>query len=225
VGYCLNHAGDTFRMWDPDTKRVHLSQDIVWTGRMYFGKSQSTIEGPLIPNFHNTFTAETDIADFHTKDVDEEVPKLDDDEEIKPEQVSNDINHESTSCSGRNICKLARYCEDLDTVVVDDMYTLEAKALFVGTVIGEGIGHTGELQRVKYKKAMSGTEKKKWMQAIEQEHNKMIQNSVWIPVKLNNLPPTIKPLSTTWVLKKKANGDFRARITAQGFLQEEGAHF
>jgi hypothetical protein len=53
----------------------------------------------------------------------------------------------------------------------------------------------------------------------------MIQNSVWMPVKLNNLPTTIKPLSTTWVLKKKANGDFRARITAQGFLHEEGVHF
>jgi hypothetical protein len=53
VGYCLNHAGDTFRMWDPDTKRVHLSRDIVWTGKMYFNTYQSTIEGPLIPNFHN----------------------------------------------------------------------------------------------------------------------------------------------------------------------------
>jgi hypothetical protein len=46
-----------------------------------------------------------------------------------------------------------------------------------------------------------------------------------MPVKLNNLSPTIKPLSTTWVLKKKEGGDFRARITVQGFLQEEGVHF
>jgi hypothetical protein len=29
VGYFLNHTGDTFRNWDPDTKRVDLSQDIV----------------------------------------------------------------------------------------------------------------------------------------------------------------------------------------------------
>jgi hypothetical protein len=53
----------------------------------------------------------------------------------------------------------------------------------------------------------------------------MIQNTVWIPVKLNTLPSNIKPLSTTWVMKKKANGDFRARITAQDFLQEEGEHY
>ena len=23
-------------MWDPDSQRVHLSRDVVWTGKMYF---------------------------------------------------------------------------------------------------------------------------------------------------------------------------------------------
>jgi hypothetical protein len=145
VGYCLNHAGDTFRMWDPDTKRVHLSHDIVWTGNTY----QSTIEETLIPNFQIALTAESNIVDFHTNNVDEAVPKLDDDEEIKTDQVSNDIYQESTTRSGRNICKLARYREDFDAVVIDDMYTLEAEALLVGAAIVEGIGHTGGLQAVK----------------------------------------------------------------------------
>jgi hypothetical protein len=34
VSYCLNHAGDTKRVWDPDIKHVHLSCKIVWTGRL-----------------------------------------------------------------------------------------------------------------------------------------------------------------------------------------------
>jgi hypothetical protein len=127
---------------------------------------------------------------------------LDDDEEIGTLQVSNDINKESTTCSGRNICKPARYCDDFDAVVIDYMYDLEAEALLVSAAIRKGIRHTSELQAVKYKEAMSGPEKEKWIQAIEQEHNRMIQNSVWMPVELNNLPPTIKPLSTTWVLMK-----------------------
>jgi hypothetical protein len=46
----------------------------------------------------------------------------------------------------------------------------------------------------------------------------MTQNAVWIQVKLNTLPSNIKPLSTTWVMKKKAKGDFRARITAATLL-------
>jgi hypothetical protein len=192
---------------------------------MYFNTYQSTIEGPLIPNFHNALTVESDIADFHTNDVDEVILTLDDDKEIEPEEVSTDMHQDSTTCSGWNIRKLTRYREDFDAVVIDDMYTLEAEALLVGAAIGEGIGHTGKLQAVKYKEAMLGPEKEKWIQAIEQEHSRMIQNSVWMPVKLNNLPPAIKPLSTTWVLKKKGNGDFRARITAQEFLQEDGVHF
>jgi hypothetical protein len=53
----------------------------------------------------------------------------------------------------------------------------------------------------------------------------MIQNIVWIPVKLNTLPSKIKPFSKTWVMKTKVNGDFRVRFTVQGFLQEEGVHF
>jgi hypothetical protein len=88
VGYCLNHAGDTSRMWDPDTKRVHLSRDIVWTGRMYFGGSQLSIEGPLIPNFHNPTL---------------EVDKLDDDEDIDQNKVSHEPTNDSTTRSGRAI--------------------------------------------------------------------------------------------------------------------------
>jgi hypothetical protein len=72
---------------------------------------------------------------------------------------------------------------------------------------------------------MSGPEKEKWKKAIVDEHDRMIQNAVWIPVKLNTLPSNSKPLSTTWVMKKMAKGDFRARFTAQGFLQEEGVHY
>jgi hypothetical protein len=47
VGYCLNNARDTVRIWDPDTKRVHLSREIVWTGRMYFYRMKKCLKGLL----------------------------------------------------------------------------------------------------------------------------------------------------------------------------------
>ena len=34
-----------------------------------------------------------------------------------------------------------------------------------------------------------------------------------------------KILSTTWAMKKKSNGVFRARINAQGFEQVDGEHY
>jgi hypothetical protein len=119
---------------------------------MYFGNSQSSIERLLITNFHKALTAESDVADFHTDNVDDAVQKFDDDEEIENKQLSNDINQESTTSSGRNIRKPARCCKDFGAVAVNDIYDLEAEAFLVDTAIGEGIGHTGELQAVNIKK-------------------------------------------------------------------------
>jgi hypothetical protein len=53
VGYCLNDAGNTFRICDQDTKRVHLSWDIIWTGKMYFSGTQQIIAMPFIPNIES----------------------------------------------------------------------------------------------------------------------------------------------------------------------------
>ena len=36
VGYALNHASDCYRMYDQNTKRVHVTRDVRWLERMYF---------------------------------------------------------------------------------------------------------------------------------------------------------------------------------------------
>ena len=40
VGYALNHDGDCYRMYDPLTKRVHVTRDIKWLHRMYFNSDE-----------------------------------------------------------------------------------------------------------------------------------------------------------------------------------------
>jgi hypothetical protein len=42
---------------------------------------------------------------------------------------------------------------------VNKIVNFETEKLLVGAAIGEGIGHTGEFQSVKYNEAMSGPEK------------------------------------------------------------------
>jgi hypothetical protein len=215
VGYCLNHAGDTFRMWDPDTKRVHLSQDIVWTGKMYFKGLLQRLESPFFndledsPNFGG-------IRDFDDDALEatEEATSIDTELTFEKTEVSNTIgDNKLTTRSGRNIRKPERFRDDLSNTLVDEKTCTITKALLVGAAIGEGIEHTRELQVIKYKDSMNGPDKNEWKLAVKEEHDRMVNNNVWIPIQLNNLPPNIKPLSTTWVLKKKANGQFRARIT------------
>jgi hypothetical protein len=95
----------------------------------------------------------------------------------------------------------------------------------IGAELGEDILHTGELHVLNYKNAMAGDDRENWEKAIDKEHERMIENKVWIPRNFKYLPVNAKELTTTWAMEKKANGQYRGRITAQGFLQEDGIHY
>ena len=74
--------------------------------------------------------------------------------------------------------------------------------------------HTSEIRVMKFDKAMKTTDKPYWMDAINKEDNKFVENQVW------EVPEDAKIISSTWAMKKKSNGTCRARLNAQGFEQE-----
>ncbi|MBW0479251.1 hypothetical protein O181_018966 [Austropuccinia psidii MF-1] len=78
-----------------------------------------------------------------------------------------------------------------------------------------------------YKQAINSVESKNWEQAISQELQNMAKHSVWSPC---NEPNNCKPLTTTWVFKRKTDEDgnltkFKARLCVQGFNQREGIDY
>ena len=36
VGYAQDHAGDCYRMYNPDTSRIHTTRDLKLLNRMYY---------------------------------------------------------------------------------------------------------------------------------------------------------------------------------------------
>ena len=36
VGYATDHDGDCYKMWDPVTKRVHVTWDFIWLWQMFY---------------------------------------------------------------------------------------------------------------------------------------------------------------------------------------------
>lgn len=44
VGYALDHPGDCYRMYDPVTKRVHVTRDVIWLKRMYYQRPEPVHE-------------------------------------------------------------------------------------------------------------------------------------------------------------------------------------
>ena len=54
VGYALHHASDCYRMYNPKTKAILLSRDIIWLQQMFFDGSKRSREPELTElKFHD----------------------------------------------------------------------------------------------------------------------------------------------------------------------------
>jgi Reverse transcriptase (RNA-dependent DNA polymerase) len=95
----------------------------------------------------------------------------------------------------------------------------------MGAGVGGGFINTQELHVVKYNQAMKGPDKTQWEVAMKEEYNRMIKNKVWKAVPRASVPKEATILSSTWAMKKKASGIYRARLNAHGYEQFNGEHF
>ncbi|MBW0472741.1 hypothetical protein O181_012456 [Austropuccinia psidii MF-1] len=78
-----------------------------------------------------------------------------------------------------------------------------------------------------YQEAINGPNSQEWKAAIKLELNNMMNHHVWTPTISSQ---DIKPLSTTWVFKRKTDEDgniskFKARLCVRGFSQKEGINY
>ena len=53
----------------------------------------------------------------------------------------------------------------------------------------------------------------------------MLDNSVFEPVKIDDLPKGTKLIDTMWAMKTKSSGVLRGRVNVRGFKQVEGEHY
>ena len=94
--------------------------------------------------------------------------------------------------------------------------TLAQECALVGAGLGGGIQNTKELHVLSYEETINGPERDQWLESIEKEYQRMIDNGVFIPCAPEDVPVGAKILSNVWAMKKKANGTFRARLNARG---------
>ena len=64
-----------------------------------------------------------------------------------------------------------------------------------------------------------------WVNSINKEHDRMIKNKVWTVIKKKDVPKNADIIDSTWAMKKKANGQYRACLAARGFKQTHGKSF
>ena len=96
---------------------------------------------------------------------------------------------------------------------------------YVGAASTTGFENTSELRPITYEEAMSGPDKEQWKLAIRKEYDIMRKYGVFKIVPNSELKEKVTFLDSKWVMKKKSNGIFRARLTARGFKQVDGEHY
>ena len=250
VGYAKDHAGDVYRMWDPDTNRIHETRDIIWLRRMYFEKPKPTYEviAPIEYNA-NDLNSDKEAGDnFGVREGDDEndetsvIVDMDQAEEAEEkEEVEEPLDNVELDAgivtrSGQSISKPTRLIEEMGacsyeiglSVAEQEYYNVMwkmNKVALVGAGIGGGFIDTNELHVMKYKEAMAGKDADKWQKAVDKEHECMMKHEVWMSMPIEEVPENSKILTSTWAMKKKANGTYRARMNAQGYEQVDGVHY
>jgi len=247
VGYALNHAGDTYRMWDKITNRVHETRDIIWLRRMYFEKPIINQDLAIAPVIDDDYEVEKEP----TIKVGEGLDENDEQEDQLPQDEDNDTGGEVAESpntetqvvtrTGRRIKNPSRLIEEMGAFVSDyqicltdaevkyyeamkELEEVQHEFGFVGAGLGGGFENTAELHVMKYDAAMKTKDAAAWKVAVDEEHDRMVNNNVWKSIDRAKIPSNSKVLTSTWAMKKKASGKFRARLNARGFEQVDGIH-
>ncbi len=203
VGYASNHEGNCYRMWNPNTKKISETRDVVFLKRVFFGtptkpvpNKQSTDNGDL-NSVQQDKRGGTISADFVTVDdnavtfesVDSSVP------------VFPVVNHNLGLSKYRHANRPTMYYDPTTGHIIGAKATAlanfyqcledtDGKMVFtsIGAGIGGGFENTMELKPMKYRDAINGPDRKVWEKEIENEDEQMVKNNAWEPVKKSLLP-------------------------------------
>jgi hypothetical protein len=175
-------------MWDPDTKRVHLSRDIAWLNKMFFASEVDYVNKPITSICDSKIENKNDNVEKLQSDDESDGVNLEDIDEVSSnndEVEEEKLNEEVTMTrSGRTICRPGRYRDEFEGLNFEKFKFFEEcqddplEFNLVGAGLREGIQHTGELHVLKFKDAMQSDDKDKWNEAVEAEFQRMIDNQV-----------------------------------------------
>ena len=157
VGYALNHAGDTYRMWDMKTNRVHETRDIIWLKRMYFEKEEEAQDVVIEPDVGVDPKEVAEIVEAGEK----EEPQADEEEVVEEE-----VGAGNQTRSGRIVNRPTRLIEEMNAISSDyqiklsksevnyydamrEIGALQGEFGCVGAGLGGGFINTSELHVMK----------------------------------------------------------------------------
>ncbi len=228
-------------MWNPTTKKVSKTHDMVFFNRMSFRTSTMSVHKKLGTDDEDlnsvqqdkrggTITADFATGDKNTATVDSVDSSVPDTPMVNNNQGQSKYEH--THRRTMHYDPMTGHTIGTEATVLANYYQCledtdgEMDFANIGAGIGRGFENTIELKPVKkYNEAINGPDGKAWEKEIENEYDRMVKSNTWEPVKKSLLPKGMKVIDSTWACKKKSTGKQRWRLNAHGFKQVEGVHY
>eukprot|EP00797_Seminavis_robusta_P025408 Sro4424_g353970.1 Retrotransposon protein (325) ;mRNA; r:373-1349 len=203
VGYPNAHAGDCYKMWDPSTRRVHVSRDVVWLHRMYYKKTQKAGEGTSNEEAIELEEDELSVIQEEPERIDGEQEEEEENGKENVEERQDETQNEEhvpdtgvQTRSGRVVKPRDRLIETMEVGGIATDYEIgltpaeeryyDAMERFpeafgevscVGAGIGGGFTNTQELHVLDYNQAMATDDKKDWQKSVEEEYQRMVDSN------------------------------------------------
>lgn len=232
VGYCPEHAKDTYRFIHLSTKKVIRSRDYKWL-QQNWGEHELTKSNR---NIRENVEIESDEDDFLLPDLPEEEEE-DLDGEILHD-IAVDAEDENPPAeplpeqggipvipvrAQRELGRLRTFYNPANYIpaVEEDPQDAEETA-FVGATISD-FGEPHNFDAAWNHK--DPTARTQWREAIKKEYRDMLEKGVWRTRKTNTVTSGRKLIGTKWVFKLKKNGVYRARLVALGYSQVPGVDY
>jgi hypothetical protein len=150
VGYAKDHEGDCVQMWDPKTKRMHVTRDIIWLRRMFY---TTKVPEPEIAINPTEVVDQDDDDDDHDEDLKDMPPLIpqnqssgesdDEDEDSSDKEESDDEDEmigQATTRSRHNVNVPERYREPgLASMALEELDCIDFSAEHVQAEIAAAV--------------------------------------------------------------------------------------
>lgn len=194
LGYSTNRRG--YRVYDQEKGKVIISRDVI------FNESEIGFNSDI-------YFKSADEINFDLYDVLNDVDNV------------NDTNNDLNITEDVNRCN-----RDAHLMIPNDVVAQTRKSARVRQPprrFGEWVSAACLTSEPgSYSEAVSCTESKEWLEAMNREITNMNENNVYDLIKT---PENCKVINCRWVYKLKSNSVYKARLVAQGFTQVFGVDY
>ena len=248
VGYAVDHSGDTYKFYNPETQSTFLSRDVYqwmeWHGRitatddmdLFTELEKLKLESAVILPATPTFIPILTDADFPDDDAFEVMPELAPRplEEI-PRPVDTSVapparRNLTSSFGGRAVTRSQTRAPAVtyagDGHRSDDiLFELSMEDITEMMAMSASLMSDPQLGVPKNYKELLKLQDKDWFKSLHVELENFLSREAWEFLMRSSLPPGRKTLRCRWIFKQKLDGTKKSRTVVRGYEQEPGVDF